>query len=424
MTYSYSAEIIAVGTELLLGNVVNTNARDLSEGLSTLGINVYYHTVVGDNPERLRRAVEIAKGRADILITTGGLGPTYDDLTKEILAKCFGKELVYHNEIGEEIRSYFEKRIPGASMPENNLRQAYLPEGSLVLSNDCGTAPGCAFFAEDKHVIMLPGPPRECRSMFANCAVPYLKALSDAEIVSQTIYIFGMGESAVEEKLKDLMQTLQNPSLAPYAKTGEVTLRLTAKAGGEREARAMMAPVLERVQAALGDVIHGVDVGSLEECVLALLLKAGKTIATAESCTAGLLSSRLTSIPGASAAFLGGVAAYANEVKTAFLGVPAELIETEGAVSEKVARAMAKGVRERMGADLGIGITGIAGPGGGSETKPVGTVFVALEAEGGTYIRALRLGSDRERVRVMAVHHALDMTRRYLTGLPVEQIEV
>jgi len=421
---TYSAELIAVGTELLLGNVVNTNARDLSEELSTLGINVFYHTVVGDNPERLRKVVEIAKGRADILITTGGLGPTYDDLTKEILAECFGKKLVYHEEIGAEIRSYFEKRIPSASMTENNLRQAYLPEGSIVLYNDCGTAPGCAFFAEDKHVIMLPGPPRECRTMFANCAVPYLKRLSEAEIVSQTIHIFGMGESAVEEKLKDLMQSLQNPSLAPYAKTGEVTLRLTAKAQDEREARAMMAPVLEKVQTALGDVIYGIDAGSLEECVLALLLKAGKTIATAESCTAGLLSGRLTSMGGASAAFLGGVAAYANEVKTAFLGIPPALIETEGAVSDKVARAMAKGVRQRMGADLGIGITGIAGPSGGSEAKPVGTVFVALETSGGTYVRALRLGSDRERVRVMAVHHALDMTRRYLTGLPVEQIEV
>lgn len=421
---TYSAEIIAVGTELLLGNVVNTNARDLSEGLSTLGINVYYHTVVGDNPQRLKRAVEIAKGRADILITTGGLGPTYDDLTKEILAECFGKALVYHEEIGAEIRAYFKKRIPGVSMSENNLRQAYFPEGAVILSNDCGTAPGCAFFAEDKHVIMLPGPPRECRTMFANCAVPYLKTLSDAEIVSQNIYIFGLGESTVEEKLKDLMQSLQNPSLAPYAKTGEVTLRLTAKARDEDEARALMAPVLEEVQAALGDVIYGIDIGSLEKCVLTHLLEAGKTIATAESCTAGLLSERLTSTPGASAAFLGGVAAYANEVKTAFLGVPPELFETVGAVSDKVARAMAKGVRERMGADIGIGITGIAGPSGGTEAKPVGTVFVALETEDNTYVRALRLGSDRERVRVMAVHHALDMTRRYLTGLPVERIEV
>jgi len=421
---TYSAEIIAVGTELLLGNVVNTNARDLSEGLSTLGINIFYHTVVGDNPERLKRAVEIAKGRADIIITTGGLGPTYDDLTKETLADCFNKALIYDEKIGGEIRAYFESRVPGVCMPENNMRQAHLPEGSVVLRNNCGTAPGCAFFAEDKHVIMLPGPPRECRSMFETCAVPYLKALSDAEIVSQNIHIFGLGESAVEDKLKDLMQNLQNPSLAPYAKTGEVMLRLTAKAQNEKEARVLMAPVLAEVQTALGDVIYGIDVDSLEARVISLLIEQGKTIATAESCTAGLLSSHLTRIPGASVAFLGGISAYANEVKTSLLGVPAELIEAEGAVSDSVARAMAKGARACIGADLGIGITGIAGPGGGTEAKPVGTVFVALETADGTYVRALRLGSDRARVRIMAVHHALDMTRRYLTGLPVERIEV
>jgi len=421
---TYSAELIGVGTELLLGNVANTNARDISEGLSALGINVFYHTVVGDNPERLRRAVEIARDRADIIITTGGLGPTYDDLTKETLASCFGKSFVYHKEIGDEIRAYFESRAPGVPMPESNLRQAYFPEGSVILTNNCGTAPGCAFFAADKHVLMLPGPPRECRAMFDNCAVPYLKALSDEEIISQNIHIFGMGESAVEEKLQDLMQGLQNPSLAPYAKTGEVMLRLTAKASCEHEARELMQPVLEEVQAVLGDVIYGIDAGSLEERVLALLLEQKKTIATAESCTAGLLSCRLTRVPGASGAFLGGVSAYANEVKESLLGVPMPLIEAEGAVSDLVARAMAKGARERIGADIGIGITGIAGPGGGTEAKPVGTVFVALETPNSTFVRKLNLGADRTRVRIMAVHHALDMTRRYLTGLPVEQFKV
>jgi len=419
---TYTAEIIAIGTELLLGNVTNTNARDLSEGLSGLGINVYYQTVVGDNPARLRQAVEIAKGRADILITTGGLGPTYDDLTKETLAACFGIPLVYHEKIGDQIRAYFEERLPGAPVPENNFRQAHLPEGCTVLDNACGTAPGCAFFNQGKHVIMLPGPPRECRAMFQNCAVPYLKKLSDAEIVSQNIHIFGMGESAVEEKLQNLMQSLQNPSLAPYAKTGEVMLRLTAKAQSEAEARSMMAPVLEQVKTVLGDVIYGIDVGSLEETALRLLLDQCKTIATAESCTAGLLSCRLTSVPGASAAFLGGVSAYANEAKTELLGVPAALIAADGAVSDSVARAMAHGARERLKADLGIGITGIAGPDGWTEEKPVGTVFVALETADGTYVRNLRLGADRTRVRVMAVHHALDMIRRYLTGLPVEEI--
>ena len=417
---SLNAEIIAVGTELLLGNVTNTNARDLSEWLSKLGINVYYHTVVGDNPARLREAVEIARSRADIIITTGGLGPTYDDLTKEILAACFGKALVYHKTEGEALRAYFARRLPGVDMLENNLRQAYLPEDCVVFRNDCGTAPGCAFLAAEKHVIMLPGPPRECRAMFQNGAAPYLEALSDAEIVSHNIHIFGMGESEVETRLQGLMQGLTNPSLAPYAKTGEVTLRLTAKAESRAEAERIMAPVLREVRETLGEVIYGVDVDSLEACVLRLLLNAGKTIATAESCTGGLLSKRLTDVPGASEAFLGGVVAYANAVKTELLGVPAALIAAHGVVSEPVARAMAKGARTRLGADFGIGITGIAGPGGGTEEKPVGTVFVALATGAETHVRSLTLGTDRGRVRIMAAHHALDMIRRYLTGLSMK----
>jgi len=416
---AYCAEIIGVGTELLLGNIVNTDARDISEGLSALGINVYYHTVVGDNPDRLRQAVEIAKGRADIIITTGGLGPTYDDMTKETLARCFGKTLVYHADIGDGIRAFFAKRLSGQKMPENNLRQAYLPEGCTVFENAWGTAPGCAFFAQGKHVLMLPGPPRECRAMFQNCAVPYLKALSDAEILSHNIHIFGMGESSVEEQLQDLMEGLTNPTLAPYAKTGEVMLRLTAKAESEAVAEALMAPVLAQVREILGDVIYGVDVDSLETTVLRLLADANQTIAVAESCTGGLLAKRLTDIPGASKSFIGGVSAYANTVKTNLLGVDGILIEEQGAVSDPVARAMAQGVKCRLGTDFGIGITGIAGPDGGSEEKPVGTVFVAMATETGTFVRALHLGNDRTRIRVMAVHHALDMVRRYLTELPI-----
>ena len=413
---AYCAELIAVGTELLLGSVSNTNARDLSEDLSGLGINVYYHTVVGDNPDRLRQAVEIARGRADILITTGGLGPTYDDMTKETLAGCFGKRLQYHPEIGEQIRAFFAHRLPGHPMPENNLRQAYFPEDCVVLENRRGTAPGCAFYAQGKHVIMLPGPPSECRSMFRQAAVPYLKALRDGEILSHNIHIFGMGESAVEDRLSDLMAGLTNPTLAPYAKTGEVMLRLTARAQSAEEAEALMAPVLSKVQETLGDMIYGIDTGSLEAVAIRLLLEQKKTVATAESCTAGLLSKRLTDIPGASAAFLGGVSAYANEAKTIFLGVEEQLLHQAGAVSEPVARAMAEGVRDRLGTDFGIGITGIAGPGGGTAEKPLGTVFVALAIEGETFVRRLSLGEDRDRVRVMAAHHALDMLRRHLTG--------
>jgi len=412
-----SAEIIGVGTELLLGNTVNTDARDISEGLSALGINVYYHTVVGDNPERLKQAVEIARSRAGIIITTGGLGPTYDDLTKQTLADAFGKKLIYHEELGRDIRDYFARRH--RSMTENNLRQAMLPEGCVIFRNDHGTAPGCAFTAKGVHVLMLPGPPNECRAMFEQCAVPYLKRLSDAEIVSHSIHIFGMGESAVEELLHDQMERLTNPTLAPYAKAGEVMLRLTAKSKSRAEAEALMAPVLAQVQDALGDVIYGMDTQSLEATVLPLLEERSLTLATAESCTGGLLSKRLTDLPGASRVFLGGVAAYANHAKTALLDVPAEMIEAHGAVSEPVARAMAMGVRKRLDADLGVAITGIAGPGSDGTEKEPGTVFIALSAKDGSFCKALELRYERSQVRLMSASHALDLIRRYVTGLPL-----
>ena len=415
-----TAEIIAVGTELLLGNITNTNASLLSQKLSGMGIHVYHHTVVGDNPTRLEKAVEIAKTRADIIITTGGLGPTYDDLTKETLAKCFGKELIFHPEIGEEIRSFFAKRVPPMEMTENNLRQAYFPQEAKILRNHWGTAPGCAFLGEGTHVLMLPGPPKECESVFSLDGVAYLQNLMESPLFSKNIQIFGMGESIVEARLKGLMETLENPTLAPYAKVGEVSLRLTAKAENKAQADEMMAPIIKQVADTLGDVVYGIDVGSLASCVVGLLQETGQKMAVAESCTGGLLGGKVTEISGASQVFLGGVIAYDNGVKEALLGVPSVMLETHGAVSAQVAKAMAQGAKNRLGADFGIGITGIAGPGGGSEEKPVGLVYVALESETGSYVRKLHLGSDRHRVRTMATHHALDMLRRYLTNLEVE----
>ena len=415
-----TAEIIGVGTELLLGNTVNTDARDISECLSALGINVFFHTVVGDNPARLRLAVEIAKRRADILITTGGLGPTCDDLTKETLAECFGKKLVFSEAEAENIKSYFEKSLHNAPITENNMRQAMLPEGCTVFKNHWGTAPGCAFRGDGKHVIMLPGPPSECVAMFKNCAVPYLKEMSDSEILSHSIKIFGMGESAVEDKLHDLMLELENPTLAPYAKEGEVMLRVTAKAATVEESEALIAPVLEKVREMLGDYIYAIDEDSLESVVLRILKEKNLTLAVAESCTGGLLQKRITDIPGASKAFSGGVVTYADKTKTSLIGVPAELIKTEGVVSAPVARAMAEGVKEKIGADFGIGITGVAGPASDERGDEIGTVFVSLSAFDHTYCRELHLGADRNRVRIMAVNHALDMLRRYLTGLKME----
>ena len=416
---NYNAEIIAVGTELLLGGTVNTDARDVSMALSELGINVLFHTVVGDNPERLKHAVDIAVKRVDIIITTGGLGPTYDDLTKQTLAEAFGKKLIFNEAAAEQIRSYFKRRMHNMAMTENNLRQAEFPEGCVLFDNSVGTAPGCAFEVGGKHVLMLPGPPRECNVMLENCAVPYLKKLSESEIHSHNIHIFGLGESAVEAKLHDLMESLINPSLAPYAKDGEVMLRLTAKAGSIEDIEILMAPVLHDVLETLGDIVYGVDSESLEKTAVDLLEQRGLTLAAAESCTGGLLAKRLTDIPGASKVFKGGIVAYSAQSKIALLGVDRALIDEKGAVSRETAFAMAEGARVRFGADIGIGITGIAGPDGdGSGIEP-GTIFVALSTESISYCRDLSLPNDRYRVRIMGTSHALDMIRRHLTGLNV-----
>ena len=416
---NYTAEIIAVGTELLLGNTVNTDAQDVSRALSELGINVFFHTVVGDNPKRLKQAVEIAKSRADIIITTGGLGPTYDDLTKQTLAESFGKKLIFNEDVADQIRDFFEKRLH-REMTDNNFRQAELPEGCVIFENGVGTAPGCAFEAEGKHVLMLPGPPRECREMLKTCAVPYLKRLSESEIRSHNIHIFGLGESAVEDRLRGLMESLINPTLAPYSKDGEVTLCLTARAGSREEADALMDPVLNEVCETLGSVIYGVDTISLENTVINLLLESEMTLAAAESCTGGLLSKRLTDIPGASKVFLGGVVSYSTQSKTAVLGVDAGLLEEKGAVCREVALRMADGAREKFGTDIGVGITGIAGPDGDGSGLDPGTVFAALTTKDNSFCRRILLFHDRERIRTSSASNALDMLRRFLTGLKVD----
>ena len=410
------AEIIAVGTELLLGNIVNTNARDISRRLGELGVNTYFHTTVGDNPGRLSEAVGIARARADILITTGGLGPTYDDLTKQTVCACFAKPLVRHEESWERIQSWF--RDSGRPMTPNNEQQAFLPEGCTVFQNDRGTAPGCAFEAEGKHVLMLPGPPDECLSMFDICAKPYLlKHLTDRCLVSRRIRIFGLGESVVEDKLRDYMQDKVNPTVAPYAKQGEVMLRVTAAADTQDQAFALTEPVVADVLALLGDFVYGVDVDSLEACVASLMVQSGKTLALAESCTGGLLAKRITDIPGATRFFLGGVCAYSEAAKRSLLGVPPGLLEAHGAVSSAVACAMAQGALSRFTADLALGVTGLAGPGGDGSGLPVGTVFIALAAKGEQpQCRRFHFGLDRRRVRLLAAGHGLDMLRRFLSG--------
>ncbi|MGM9521852.1 MAG: competence/damage-inducible protein A [Oscillospiraceae bacterium] len=420
---THTAEIISVGTELLLGNIVNTDARDLSQMLSELGINVYFHTVVGDNPERLKSAIDIAKTRADIIITTGGLGPTCDDLTKQTLAEAFGKKLIFDEQAAEEIRTYFSQRLHSHAMTDNNYQQALLPEGCVTFHNTCGTAPGCAFEADGTHVLMLPGPPRECLTMFKLSAVPYLSRLSSGEIHSHNIHIFGMGESSVEDKLRPLMLELHNPTLAPYAKEGEVRLRVTAKAASAREAEALMAPVIDKVRAVLGPVIYGIDTETLENTVFGLLKEQGKTFAAAESCTGGLVAKRLTDIPGVSSVFKGCAVTYANEAKADILGVDPKLIEEKGAVCREVAMQMAQGARSRFGADIAVGLTGIAGPASDDTEKELGLVYCAMTDGENVWCRELHLGLDRSRVRTAAANHAFDMVRRLLTGLTIETMK-
>ncbi|MGN1001346.1 MAG: competence/damage-inducible protein A [Oscillospiraceae bacterium] len=414
-----NAEIIAVGTELLLGNIVNTDARDLSVILSELGINVYWHTVVGDNPGRLRRALEIARERADLIITTGGLGPTCDDLTRQTVAEVFGRDMGFDRRAEEELEAFFQVD-KGGQMTENNLQQCYLPVGCTPFYNTCGTAPGCGFVAEGKTVLILPGPPKEMNAMMRHGGIDFLRSVSDEQIYSHNIHSFGLGESVIESMLREEMNALTNPTLAPYAKEGEVRLRVTAKAAGREEAERMMEPVIADVRRVLGDHIYGIDTGSLENTVLQLLTQRGETFAAAESCTGGLIAKRITDLPGASAVFRGGVTVYTNDAKRRLLGVDGDVLEAKGAVSHEVAVQLAENVRKVIGADYGLGVTGVAGP-DSDGINVVGTVFVSLACDRGTYVRHLRLGekSDRSRIRTLAANHAFDMLRRSILGMEI-----
>lgn len=410
-----NAELIAVGTEILLGDIVNTDAQVISQGLSELGINVYYQTVVGDNPQRLERAIREAKDRADIIITTGGLGPTLDDLTKETLASVFGKKMELHQPSLDRITEFFKKI--GREMTPNNEKQAWLPEGCTVFVNEWGTAPGCGFEADGKHVLMLPGPPRECTPMWEHCAKPYLYPLAGGCIVSHSVRVFGLGESAMEDRLHELMATMTNPTIAPYAKTSECFARVTAMADTEEEAEKLLAPVVDQVVEMLGADVYGVDVDSLEQVVGNGLRERGMTLAVAESCTGGLLSKRITDLPGASDYYLGGVCSYSNDAKMKLLGVKKETLDEFGAVSAQTAEEMAAGAAKVLGADIGVGITGIAGPGGATEDKDVGLVYISVYFKGELITRKTNSSLGRDRVRNQAASTALDLIRRRLQNV-------
>jgi nicotinamide-nucleotide amidase len=421
-----TAEILCVGTELLLGDIVNTNAAHLSRRLAELGINVYHQSVVGDHPGRLTEALSLALSRADLVITSGGLGPTYDDLTRETVAAALGLSLERDEEILSHIRDHFTRT--GRIMPPNNERQSMVPRGAKVLFNDQGTAPGLIVTDEpnDKTVVLLPGPPRELVPMFDGQVIPYLKARTDRVLFSYHLHIFGMGESAVESVLRDMMLEGQNPTIAPYCTAGEVRLRVTAQAENEKEAATLCQAAIGRIMTSeVGQYVYGVADGqtgevTLERVAVEELIRQGKTVATAESCTGGLVAKRLTDIPGSSAVVLGGFVTYTNNMKITQLGVRPETIASYTELSEQTAAEMARGARERTGADIGISTTGLAGPGGGSDDCPVGTVYIGISTKAGERTKRLSLSPQRKRdyIRTVAASHALYAILHSLTEKP------
>lgn len=419
-----SAEILCVGTELLLGDIVNTNAAFLSRELAQLGIPVYHQTVVGDNPMRLEKALRDAFSRADLVITSGGLGPTYDDLTKETVAAYFGRKTVLHLETLETIRAYFART--NRVMPENNVKQAMVPEGAVVFPNSYGTAPAIA--VEDaesgKTVVMLPGPPRELEPLFREQVAPFLSKRSREILYSKNIYLFGIGESQAEEYVRTLMAKSENPTLAPYCAAGEVRFRVTARAMDEKTAASMCDRMIAKVRSSgLEPYIYGIDVQSLEKAVVTLLSERGLTVSVAESLTGGMIGARLASVPGASSIFLGGCITYQNEVKEKLLGVSHDTIERYTEISSECAREMALGALTRLGSDIAVSATGLAGPGGGSPECPVGTVFIGIamktkDKDGSlvltSSVRRLTLSSmrDRDYIRTLSASNALELVLR------------
>ena len=409
-----TCEILCVGTELLLGDVVNTNAAYIAKNLAGMGVHVYYQSVVGDNPQRLKLALETAFAHADCVITTGGLGPTKDDLTKETACAAIGVKLELHQPSYEHLAEILKQS--GRQMTESQKKQAYLPEGCTVLHNAKGTAPGFAITKDNKTLIMLPGPPREMTAMFESGVRPYLTKGETKELYSRRVRVMEIGESDCADALSDLLDG-QNPTVATYAKDVETEIRITASAEDEADAERILSPVVDEVCRRMGDYVYGIDVTSIEEQVSKMLRERGMTVATAESCTGGLIAKSLTDLAGASEIFGFGTVTYANAAKTKLLGVPAELIEEKGAVCSEVAKAMAEGVRKLSGADIGVGITGIAGPDGGTKEKPVGLVYVGVAGAQGTRVEEFRLGSKtrtRNTIRKFAAARALNLVRKYL----------
>jgi len=403
-------ELLCVGTELLLGDILNTNAQFLSREMAALGIAVLHQSTVGDNPLRLREALETALERSDIVLTSGGLGPTADDITREIACEVMGEALLADAEILAKLEAFFTAR--GSRMTDNNKKQALVPQNGRVLENHNGTAPGICMEKNGKCLILLPGPPRELEPMFRESVKPLLQKYADGVILSHTVHTMLLGESAMEARVRDLMDSA-NPTVAPYAKSGEAYLRVSAKAADLQQAERIAAPVLQELQARLGNAVYGLDCGSIEIAVVRLLAEKGKTLAVAESCTGGYLAKRITDIPGASQVFACGIVSYSNDIKRRILGVRAQTLEAYSAVSEQVACEMAQRVRQIGGADIGLAATGYAGPGEGA-----GLSYIAIDSEDGTRSECIQTGrtQDRDYNRYVSASRALNLVRLFLQG--------
>lgn len=410
-----TVELISVGTEILLGNIVNTNAAYLAEKIAILGLSCYHQSAVGDNEERLEDAIRLALSRSDIIILSGGLGPTKDDLTKEVTAKVFGRELYEDAHTKERIQAYFDQVGQKKGITANNWKQALVPEGAIVVDNHNGTAPGLILEGEGKTAILLPGPPNEIKPMFERDIAPYLNRLQPEGIYSTMVKICSIGESRAETMVADLMEEQSNPTLAPYAKTGEVHFRVTAKAADEETAKKLMEPMLQELKQRFGNYIFTMDENvTMEESIVELLKEKQLTVTTAESCTAGLLAGRIMNVPGASSIYNEGYITYSNHAKEKLLGVSHETLETYGAVSSQTASEMAAGAAKAAGADVALAVTGIAGPDGGTEEKPVGLVYIGCFVRGKVRVEEFRFTGNRSKNRDYAVIKALTLLREEL----------
>jgi nicotinamide-nucleotide amidase len=406
-----NAEIIAIGSEMLTPFRLDTNSLWLTERLNSMGVEVKLKTVVGDDEARLEETVRDAMKRSEIVIATGGLGPTEDDITRKIFARVLKRQLILEDAILEKLRARFARR--NMPMPEINARQALVIHGAQILENDNGTAPGMLITEGKRTIVLLPGPPREMKPIFDALVAPVLKQRAgDMLIVRRTLSIFGLGESAVDELAAPIYTKYQNPSTTILFKDGQIELHLTAQARNENETVKLLDDLAGRLDEVLGEYIFSRKNETLEEVVGQSLKMRGYTLATAESCTGGLLAGRITDVPGSSEYFLEGVVSYSNEAKIDLLGVPKKLIATHGAVSEQVAGAMAAGIRKRAGSTFGVGVTGVAGPGGGSPEKPVGLVYIALADDSQNTTRKFIFPGDRQFIRTLSVNAALDMVRR------------